>query len=82
MEKGEIMQEVSPTVDYGMAICHCQIIIPPRDKQRMEAARGPRCVYAKMAKVKTSDGSLSELEGGVQAAHSTGLWKLTHYEDR
>lgn len=33
MEKGEIMQEVSPSVDYGMAICHYQIIIPPRDKQ-------------------------------------------------
>lgn len=58
MEEGEIMWEVSPSVDYGMAICHYQIIIPPRDKQRMEAA----CVFVKMAKVKTST---SELGGGV-----------------
>lgn len=33
LEEGEIMQDVSPSVDYGMAICHDQIIIPPRDKQ-------------------------------------------------
>lgn len=63
MEEGEIMWEVSPGVDYGMAICHYQIIIPPGDKQRMEAACGPWSVFfSKMAKVKTST---SELGGGV-----------------
>lgn len=73
MEEGEIMWEVSPSVDYGMAICHYQIIIPPRDKQRMEAACGPWSVFAKMAKVKTST---AELGGGVwggAAAQTAGI---------
>lgn len=44
MAEEEIMREVSLGVDYGMAICHHQIIIPPRDKQRMEAARALACL--------------------------------------
>lgn len=44
MEEEEIMREVSLGVDYGMAICHHQIIIPPRDKWRMGAARALACL--------------------------------------
>lgn len=44
MEEEEIMREVGLGVDYGMAICHHQIIIPPRDKWRMEAARALACL--------------------------------------
>lgn len=44
MEEEEITREVSLGLDYGMAICHHQIIIPPRDKWRMEAARALACL--------------------------------------